>query len=463
MRFALLGDHPDGLEMARALAESGRHEVAVYSGPALGREYLARWGLTPEPVGDLEEVLADPAIEAVIVAGSPADRGQQLRRAAQSERPVLCIHPSDETPDAAYEAAMIQRDTGQLLFPLLSEALHPGLRRLAEVAGLSDQLPRRRDGGVTNNDPTAITPSPPHPVIPSSAAPLLIEMERWSNEQVLLDVETPGQKPGLPGWDALRALGGEIVELFSLAPSDELGPDHPVLLSGRFESGSLLQASLLPNQAEARWRLAVLSPTGRAELSFPLGWPGHARLTWTDESGAERQETWDAWNPWSALVAAFEQAVGSRQKAVDSRQKAEGRTAARTQAAAGTETGILAEADLPPRRIDLEASDCLLPTAYCRLSWQDEIRCLELDDAARRSVARGRASTLEYQEATEEAGFKGTMTLVGCGLLWLSLVLLILSIWVPWMGWLIGPVFALFLTLQLLRWVVPPSGDQSPR
>ena len=96
-----------------------------------------------------------------------------------------------------------------------------------------------------------------------------------------------------------------------------------------------------------------------------------------------------------------------------------------------------------------------------KLSWQDEVRCLELDDAARRSVEKRRASTLEYQEASEEAGFKGTMTLVGCGMLWVSLLLLILSRWVPWLGWLIAPVFGFFLLLQLLRWVVPPTTEES--
>src|SRR5262245_12952775 len=134
MHFALLGDHPDGLDMARALAESGRHRLAVYSGPAVGAEYLRRWGLEFKAVGDLEEVLADPAVEAVIVAGPPAVRAEQLRRALQSERHVLCVQPVDATPDTAYEAAMIQGDTRQVLLPLLPEGLHPGVRRLAQLA-----------------------------------------------------------------------------------------------------------------------------------------------------------------------------------------------------------------------------------------------------------------------------------------------------------------------------------------
>ena len=65
MRFALLGDHADGLNMARALVTTGRHELALYSGPGAGMEYLQRWGLKPPRVGDLEEVLADPRIEAI--------------------------------------------------------------------------------------------------------------------------------------------------------------------------------------------------------------------------------------------------------------------------------------------------------------------------------------------------------------------------------------------------------------
>ncbi|HYT91033.1 MAG TPA: hypothetical protein VEL76_20140, partial [Gemmataceae bacterium] len=74
MRFALLGDHPDGLDMARALVESGRHALAAYSGSPVGAEYLRRWNIAVQAVGDIEEVLADPGVEAVIVAGSPADR-----------------------------------------------------------------------------------------------------------------------------------------------------------------------------------------------------------------------------------------------------------------------------------------------------------------------------------------------------------------------------------------------------
>lgn len=93
------------------------------------------------------------------------------------------------------------------------------------------------------------------------------------------------------------------------------------------------------------------------------------------------------------------------------------------------------------------------PTA--RLSWRDEIRAAELDDAAARSLSKRRSMLLDYQEASEEVGFKGTMTLVGCGMLWLLLVVLIAAMMYPPLFWVSVPILFGFLALQLLRWVVP--------
>src|SRR5438128_263297 len=132
MRFALLGDHPDGLDMARALVASGRHELASYTGPPAGAESLRRWGLTVKRVRDSEEVLADPSIEAVIVASRLTDRPTHLRRALQSERNVVVVHPAEQSPDIDYDAALIQADTRHVLLPLLPEALHPAIAALAE-------------------------------------------------------------------------------------------------------------------------------------------------------------------------------------------------------------------------------------------------------------------------------------------------------------------------------------------
>src|SRR5262245_26689670 len=132
MRFALFGDHPDGLAMARALAESGRHTITAYAGPPASADELQQASPELRLFRDTEEILADPAIEAAIVASPPTYRADHLRRALQSERHVLCVCPVDQTPDIAYEAAMIQKDVGVILLPLLPLPLHPALIRMAD-------------------------------------------------------------------------------------------------------------------------------------------------------------------------------------------------------------------------------------------------------------------------------------------------------------------------------------------
>jgi predicted dehydrogenase len=399
MRFALLGDHPDGVEMACALAQTGRHRILAYTA-SLGEEILQRWGGAARRVSDLEEILADPAIEAVLVASHPSVRPAQLRRALQSERHVLCVHPPDQTPEIAYEAAMIRNDTGCVLFPLLPEATHPAFRRLAEFV-------RRKDG---------------------DASPIgrfrLLAMERDAADEVLDGIWIVGQKPSFPGWDILRTVGAEIQEVSAFAEHEELQEGEPVLVAGRFEQGGLFQLTLCPRERAPGWRLTLVGSAGRAELQFPLGWNGPAYLDWHDENGESQEEYWEHWDPWPVLIEMFEQIVEPRA----------GAGACLPEAGTGLQT-------LPQRRP--------------HLSWQDAIRGLELDDAARRSVEKRRSSLLEYPEATEEVGFKGTMTLVGCGIVWAVLLMMILSVWWPKVGWLIVPLLVVFLALQFLRYFLP--------
>jgi hypothetical protein len=40
-------------------------------------------------------------------------------------------------------------------------------------------------------------------------------------------------------------------------------------------------------------------------------------------------------------------------------------------------------------------------------------------------------------------------------MLWGMILLLILSHWVPQLGWIILPLLAVFIVLQFLRWLVP--------
>jgi predicted dehydrogenase len=412
MRFALLGNHPDALEMACALVDSRRHQLAVFTAN-VADDLRQRWGPDAKPVADLEEVLADPAIEAVLVGGSLDNRVQQLRRALQSERHVLCVHPPDDTPEIAYEAAMIQRDTGYVLLPLLPLLTHPAIARLAQFIQRSEKQQTAAATGTFR----------------------LLDIE-WSSTGELLDsVGQPGRKPTLPGWELLRRLGGEIAELTAFAEHEDLRPGEPVFVSGRFELGGVFQMTMLPLRPEDATRI-VVSRSGepsRAELLLPQSWNGPALLTWRDDNGELHEESWDRWDPWPPLVVEFEAAVALAQK------KQEERAAA-------------------PRPL---------------LTWQDTVRAVELDDAARRSVEKRRSNLMEYQEASEEVGFKGTMALIGCLVVWLLPLVWLLTKLMPKIGWvqlpggfwiyipdpvwLIVLPLAVFLGLQLLRYLIPKT------
>ena len=319
---------------------------------------------------------------------------------------------------------MLQADVRCVLLPLLTEALHPGVRRLGELAHLSAP-----STAITSHLQSALGPagSLPHEIQPLPSPAKLLEIERWSTEEVLLQAEHHGPTSNRPshavlaGWDTLRLLGGEIGELFVLAAEEELSPQSVVLVSGQFLRGGLFQQTLLPCQAESRLRLALVTVSGRAELLFPQGWPGAAELSYTDADGNPRRESWPALDPWPNLIERFEVEVARL-------------------ASGGPAGSTLSLLSTPPR-----------------LSWQDEIRAIELDDAARRSIHRRRATAMEYQAATEEASFKGAMTLLGCGMLLMSMLMLIFSRWYPWLGWLILPALAIFLGMQALRVVVKPE------
>jgi hypothetical protein len=291
---------------------------------------------------------------------------------------------------------MIQADTRQVLLPILPGALHPGIQRLRALIQKAEPGP----GWLIQWDRCLQGPE-----------------TNQSKEEPLL--------PYFPGWEILQALGGPIAEVSAFAENSERMENDPLLLAGRFEKGGLFQATLMPLCPRSRLRL--MTTQLQAELDFPTGFLGPTTLTWTDQSDTCGKEEWPAQDLFHEMVTVFEDAVRRCEQTA-------GPTLADKQ-------GLGDEGRRGQGTQEL-------------VTWQDAIRCAELDDAARRSVERRRASTLEYPEATEEATFKGTMTLIGCGMLWLMVVLLVLARWYPALLMVIVLMLTLFLALQLLRLIV---------
>lgn len=372
MRFAILGDHPDGWAVARALLASGRHQLLVYQGSRTESEMRRDWPVL-RVTSDVEEVLADPDIEAVIVAGKANERLDHLRRTLQSERHAFCVHAIDRKPDGAYEMNLLQGDYHRVVLPILPLTV---CRAYDEFVDL----------------------------VLSAGTISMVELECRSKGELLFEGEESSFGPHFPGWDLLRRLGGAITEVQAFAREEAVHRGEPVIVQGRYESGALFRASFLPAQSESRICVAVVGSEGETALE---------RIDVKSED-------------WGRLVSRFEESVE------------------RLRVTPPAVPGAGPAAD---------------PNGG--LSWLDEIRAAELDDAARRSIERRKAITLEYQEVNEDVGFKGTMTLIGCGLLWLVPMLLIMSVWLPQIGWLIVPVLLGFLLLQLLRWFAPtkPKSD----
>lgn len=94
----------------------------------------------------------------------------------------------------------------------------------------------------------------------------------------------------------------------------------------------------------------------------------------------------------------------------------------------------------------------------------DAARAMELTDSIDRSLRRGRVVDLHYEEFSEQSTFKGHMTALGCGILMLSLLLLVIAaiagrFKVAWLQFgsmaLILVMGVLFLAMQFFRLAAP--------
>src|SRR5262245_52648724 len=118
MNVGLIGSHPHGLSLAKGLAQEG-HALVAFAGPRAVGEKLHQGHSAIQLLMEIEALLARNDIELVIVADDPEHRPAVLRRALQSDKHVLCVHPPDLRLDVAYEAVLIQKDTRKLLLPIL--------------------------------------------------------------------------------------------------------------------------------------------------------------------------------------------------------------------------------------------------------------------------------------------------------------------------------------------------------
>jgi myo-inositol 2-dehydrogenase/D-chiro-inositol 1-dehydrogenase len=232
-------------------------------------------------------------------------------------------------------------------------------------------------------------------------------MDRWLANRSATNVREAFARDA----DVARFLAGDLTRLAAMAPSSEPSgyANLGIQLSG--PSGALVRWSVGPGEHAPGGRMTLIGSLGRAVLQMPDESPSwRLELIWPDRSTVDE-------------VAAADCAA---------------------RAADAFERLIAGEPAVP--------------------SWSDACRAVELADSIQRSLEKGRTVELHQEDYTEESTFKGTMTSLGCGLLWISFLVLVGGVIAAgfraplsdyWPAALLAAL-VLFLILQLLRFAFPP-------
>ncbi|HVU86658.1 MAG TPA: hypothetical protein VHD36_05020 [Pirellulales bacterium] len=384
MKFALLGMDADALELAQGVAASREHVLASACDVAGAEDQLRALAPRVQFVEFWEALLASDMADAVIVSRGtdPELRAEQLRKLVQAGVPLILTHPVDDSMLICYELDMIRAETGCVMLPYIPYRWHEGLKRLARIVG---------DGAAS-------------PI--GTVEQIVMERALADRDRSLVVRQFAGDV------ELLRMVAGELTSVSALAPGGKEEADYAnlgVQLTG--PRGVLARWSVSPADHAPGATILARGDKGKATLVLPAA--GEATTLEIISAGRTVQESFPAWDPASAAIAEFQNAIAGRPSA---------------------------------------------PT------WPDACRDVELSEAIARSLAKGRTIELHDEEHSEHGTFKGTMTSVGCGLLLASLVVLLAAAalasitGMPFFGYapyLILGVLGIFLVLQSLKLVFP--------
>ena len=136
MNFLILGDGAEELAWLRRIVEDDEQRVvAAFPG-------FDEFPDIPGPA-DLDDALATPGVEAVVVGGGLEFRAEALRRVAAAGWPAICLHPPGPDAEPYYVVALSREETGATIVPDLPERLHPGVERIRSAIATQELGPFR--------------------------------------------------------------------------------------------------------------------------------------------------------------------------------------------------------------------------------------------------------------------------------------------------------------------------------
>jgi len=222
VKLASIGTGRWAGELADAVTRSGRAVVvAGWARRSEGREVFAdKFGC--RPVGSLEELLADPEVEGVIITTSHQSHREMIEQAAAAGKHVFVDKPFTNTVEDGLAAIAAARDAGVLLQVGHQRRRTPAKRRIKAML----------DAGELGDVETVVT---------NQSIPNGFKMPetawRWDPEQSPLGSMT---SLGVHKIDTINYLVGPVRSVFAFTRPGRVKPiDEATVLALELESGAL--------------------------------------------------------------------------------------------------------------------------------------------------------------------------------------------------------------------------------
>jgi myo-inositol 2-dehydrogenase/D-chiro-inositol 1-dehydrogenase len=222
MNVLILGNGDEELAWARWLKSHSEHRLDA-AFPGFGEAALA--GIAR--ARDLEDALARPGIEVVIVGGPVDFRGEALRRAAAEGFAIVALHPPGHDSEAYYQVALSREETGAVIVPDLPLRLHPGVIALHQALA-TDELGTFRALRFDASSPQAGAD------LARREFPRVVDVVRallGEIEALTATGDPPGEYPDIELIVQLRAAGSRRAEL--RLRSDSAEPARLTLLASQ--------------------------------------------------------------------------------------------------------------------------------------------------------------------------------------------------------------------------------------
>jgi predicted dehydrogenase len=272
MNFLILGDGPEELAWAQALADHPEHRLwAACPG----------FKAYPDLAGgtDLDGALATAGVEAILVGGDSELRAEGLRRAAAAGFPTICLHPPGSSADPYYQVSLSRQETGAVIVPDLPARLHPG------VAELRKAIERQMLGAYRG---------------------IRFESSAGMADGGLVDQVLPRVI------DPVRALLGEVGAVTATGDPPGERPTDNLLVVLRGPDGRRAEVRIWEGPPEPA-RLTVAGEMGTLTLEHDPAFMGSAHLIRKLVHGGETVTELEPWDPRAAILLALTDAMAGRE------------------------------------------------------------------------------------------------------------------------------------------------------